>query len=254
MVQFHQMFECITDDWHGFHVVSHLILPFYLFILVGGGWKAFWLTFSAACFFEIFEALLIEIFDSYVFFGEMANSPEYESVCNVTILDMGNAILGCALGAIVADRFTPISSHIFSKCCFTKCCANCQKERFKRFVCALTADQFTGWLEITVLLVLWSNSAGVSWYCNNWIYNCTDRNMPNYVPYGHFICAVIGITLSWIYMDKDTAVKSIVCTVTMCGLASIKVYSSAIMVYISFALLSVGFGIYRYYTRPYSRL
>lgn len=235
------MFECITHETYDFFTVSHFILPFYLYILWGGGWDAAFFALALASVWEIFEVLLVELFDSYVFFGEF--EPGLESACGISILDIGNAVLGCLLGAIVIDRHsTQIKSKIFS-CFFPQkdyLGLEVRKERF----CTCTA--IVGWIEITLLSIIWSFASSVSWYCVTWFYTCTNKTNPDYFPYGHFICTGLGITISWLYMKRDNAIKSIICTVTTCGLASIKIISSAIMVYISFALLSIVFIIYRY--------
>lgn len=236
MVQFNQMFECITEYTYDFYPVSHLILPFYLFILWGGGWKAFFFTVTLAGLWEFFETSLVELSGSYILFGEP--DTVLESICGISVLDIGNAILGCTLGAIIVNGVTPISSNIFSKC-FPELQ---EKERFKSRTCT----QFVGWIEIAFFLVAWSFSSTLSFYCNTWFYTCIN-DKDTYKPYGHFICACLGSALSWIYMDKDTAVKSIVCTFTMCVLVTIKFLNSAVTVYISFVLLSVGFGIHRYF-------
>lgn len=228
------MFECITTDSYNFFPVTHTLIPFYQYILWGGGWNGFFFAFSLASAFEFFEAIVLQLFDSYVFFGE--SETVREDPCGIVILDLGNAILGCLLGAIIINRHnTPIKSKIFS------CTENEDIPRKERFCIRST---ILGYIEITILFVSWSFIGSISWYCNTWLYSCTSKSIPEYFPYGHIFCTLIGILISWLYMEKPTAIKSIICTVVMCGIGSIKVMSSAIMVYISFALLSTAFIIY----------
>ena len=140
------MFECISEYGYDFFPVTHFLIPFYIYILWGGGWTAALLAFSLASAFEIFEGLLVEIFNNYVFFGELNMGTE--TICGITILDLGNAILGCILGAIIYDRrTTQISSQIFSKC-FEE--LKERKERFKTCTCAT----FIGYIEIIKLELL----------------------------------------------------------------------------------------------------
>lgn len=223
-------FACV-DNGHYAYPASHLLLPSIIFFIYGEGkWDSFFFAFGLACLWELLEYATFEIFDSYLTFPDSSES--LEVVCDIVLLDIGNAILGCILSwvTLYATNTT-------------------------------VAQSVTLYDIILVILMfaLYSLASSTGWYCNEW-FNCTQGEMTSF-PYGHIVCVLAMAVVCFYVIRLRSSLKLAsyvffnVCVVTL--LSSFLFLSSAILTYIACLGLLVMYGgiiVYNRLTRSYRKL
>lgn len=207
-------FDCVNNG-HYAYPASHLLLPSILFTLYGTGkWDSFFFGFGIPCLWELLEYTTFELFGSYVVFPDSSTS--LEVVCDIVLLDIGNAVLGCILTWLTINATNT-----------TTC----------------KGVTFCDALLILVMIILYGLASSSGWYCNEW-FGCTPGEMSAF-PYGHIVCILaLAVMCNVIRLRSSLKLASYMffncCVVTL--LSSFLFLSSAILTYIACLVLSVGYG------------
>ncbi len=215
-------FECVNNGHYGYPA-SHLLLPSILFFLYGKGkWNSFLFALGLASIWEVLEYTSFEVFDSYVTFPDSSDS--LEVVCDIVLLDIGNAILGCVLSWVTL------------------------------YATSTTTVEFVTIYDVLLvftMFIVYSLASTIGWYCNAW-FGCTLGEMTSF-PYGYIVCVLALAAVCFHVLRLRSSLK-LACYVFLNVLvvtfvSSLLVLSSAILTYIAFLVLCVGYGCMVLYVR-----
>ena len=218
------MFECV-DNGHYSYPASHLILPSIVFLLYGNGkWNSLWFSLALACIFELVEYISFEIFDGYITFPDVSDS--LEAACDIVLLDIGNALLGCILSWITLHSTNTITVRNL---------------KVRDIVL------------VVIIFIAYSISSSVGWYCNKWFYSDCEIGELVSFPYGNLVCVLLLSILCFCVIRVRSSSKLAwfiflnVCVVSF--VSSLLVLSSAILTYIAFGILCILYGVVNLYDK-----
>ena len=163
------------------------------------GFNGVLFSISVAAVWEILEAFLKEGFDSYVLYGDSLVG-EPETACNISIMDLGNGLLGGLLAFVT----------------------------FKGEI----REDFTYWKHIGIFIILalvYAFFSGISWYCS-WSSECDSEEMVDF-PWGNLF-NIILLSL-YIYFCFTNGFWIWINVIIISIVGSIPYLSSAYMVYIA---------------------
>ncbi len=222
------MFDCVNNG-HYAYPVSHLLLPAFLFLLYGeGNWDSALFAFSLAGFWEVVEYIVYDLVGGYITFPDSSES--IEVVCDIVLLDLGNAILGCVLSWVMIHATNSTTVRDLTRC-----------------------DTFV----VIIIFILYSISSSTGWYCNTWFDpDCVIGDMVAF-PFGNIVCMLLlsFICYQILYKRADarTAWFTLLNVIIISGLGSLLWLSSAIMTYIAFVGLVLFYGIYYFLNGKFRR-
>lgn len=195
------MLDCIDNGFYAYPI-SHVLLPMMVSYYYSKGLNGALFAVTAAAGWETLEVLVKEIFGSYLIYGDSFVG-EAETVCNVSLLDLGNGILGALLAYVTTRGGLKKSLGYWQQCSI-----------------------------FLVVGLLYAFFSGISWYCS-WDGSCEEGEMVSF-PWGNLINIVLLVV--WIYFCYDDPQWILVNVLIISIFGTIPVLSSAIMVYIGTAL------------------
>lgn len=210
----------ITDEYFYNYAGNHVMFPMVVAFLYQTQkpihyWNTIFFSFFFVALWEILEVLAYLLFGSFLLFG--SDNDSIESVENVVILDLGNGIIGIGIALLTMLSIKPVFKEI-------------------------------NWWYKAILFIMY----GIV-YSMLSTYGICKTESCDHLPFGniinYFVIALFGFIM-YLYVVNDQLVYAFVFNAFLINSATmIQFQSSAIMIYITSALLLLFWTVFYFATK-----